>query len=55
MMNLANDSHGETSNQGELNVLNKVSFVGQMSRFSEFKLEEDDFVRGRRGSSCILC
>jgi len=58
MMNTANDSQGETSNQGESNALNNFqrgSFVGQMSQISGFKLEEDDFVRGRRGSRCILC
>jgi len=41
-MSTADDSRGASSNQGET-IMQKGSFVGQMSQITEFKLEEDDF------------
>ncbi|XP_060855198.1 uncharacterized protein K02A2.6-like [Metopolophium dirhodum] len=55
MTNTADDSQGETSNQGELNVLNnsqRGSFVGQMSQITEFKLEEEDFSNVKVKNCC---
>lgn len=41
-MSTVDDSRGASSNQGGT-VMQKGSFVGQMSQITEFKLEEDDF------------